>query len=300
VGAGLRIGSRATDAPGVDPAPGRPPFFGPGGPVVVGHRGTGPGATPLGYRENTVPAFALAVRRGAAWVECDAQATADGVLVLRHDTAGDGLVVGEHARSALATQALDGLAELHAVLPDDVGVDVEVKVGVPDASGQDPTTAAVVAFVAAHRGERPWLVSSFDPTVVLAARAAGVPAGWLTGEGIGLHESVAAGIRLGAQVACVHAAAVLSTRTTTLPVAGALRLARQHGLALLAWGASARQVPALADTGVGAVCVDDVAGAVSALAAPALPRPRRAAPAASPATSPSTSPSVSLLALPLR
>ena len=260
-------------------------------PAVVGHRGTGPGATALGHRENTVPAFALAVRRGATWVECDAQATADGVPVLRHDTAGEGLVVGEHRRSALATQALDSLADLHAALPAGVGIDVEVKVGIPDATGQDPSTGAVLAFVAAHRDERPWLVSSFDPTAVLAARAAHLPAGWLTGEGIGLHESVAVGIRLGAQVACVHAAAVLSTRTSALPVAGALRLARQHGLALLAWGASARQVPALADAGVGAVCVDDVAGAVSALAAwggtragsaagtagrPAVPGPRSA------------------------
>ena len=251
----------------MDAAPGTEVFFSSPAPVVVGHRGTGPGATPLGHRENTVPAFALAVRRGATWVECDAQATADGVPVLRHDTAGDGLVVGEHRRSAMATQALDSLADLHAALPAAVGIDVEVKVGVPDASGQDPSTGAVLDFVAAHRGERPWLVSSFDPTVVIAARAAQLPAGWLTGEGIGLHESVAVGVRLGAQVACVHAAAVLSTRTSTLPVAGALRLARRHGLALLAWGASARQVPALADAGVGAVCVDDVAGAVSALAA---------------------------------
>jgi glycerophosphoryl diester phosphodiesterase len=249
-------------------------FFGTAAPVVVGHRGTGRGTPAPGLRENTVPAFVRAVETGAQWVECDAQATADGVLLLRHDVAGGGFVVGEHTSGEAVSRDWDTLAALHAALPREVGVDVEVKVGLPDGTGEDPTTRTVLAFVAAHRDERPWLVTSFDPTVVLATRRAGLAAGWLTHADIPLYEAIAAGLRLDAQVACVHASTVLSAPASQLPVDGALAIAREHGLAVLAWDATAETAPRLAAAGVQAVCVDEVARTAVALASALLPRPR--------------------------
>ncbi|HET7399892.1 MAG TPA: glycerophosphodiester phosphodiesterase family protein [Intrasporangium sp.] len=50
------------------------------GPLVVAHRGAS------GYRpEHTVPAYELAARMGAHFIEPDLVATADGVLVVRHE-----------------------------------------------------------------------------------------------------------------------------------------------------------------------------------------------------------------------
>lgn len=50
------------------------------GPVVIGHRGAS------GHRpEHTLPSYELAIRMGADFVEPDLVATADGVLVARHE-----------------------------------------------------------------------------------------------------------------------------------------------------------------------------------------------------------------------
>lgn len=49
-------------------------------PIVVAHRGDS-----RTYPENTLPAFAAAIRLGAPVIEFDVQATADGTLVCLHD-----------------------------------------------------------------------------------------------------------------------------------------------------------------------------------------------------------------------
>jgi glycerophosphoryl diester phosphodiesterase len=49
-------------------------------PLVIAHRGD-----PIGFRENTLPAFASGVRAGADMVEIDVRRTADGEVVVLHD-----------------------------------------------------------------------------------------------------------------------------------------------------------------------------------------------------------------------
>ena len=58
----------------------RHPFFELPTPIVIGHRGSS-GEAP----ENTLPAFARALEQGAAILETDVHATADGVVVVYHD-----------------------------------------------------------------------------------------------------------------------------------------------------------------------------------------------------------------------
>jgi glycerophosphoryl diester phosphodiesterase len=58
----------------------RHPFFELATPIVIGHRGSS-GEAP----ENTLPAFARALEQGAAILETDVHATADGVVVVYHD-----------------------------------------------------------------------------------------------------------------------------------------------------------------------------------------------------------------------
>jgi glycerophosphoryl diester phosphodiesterase len=48
--------------------------------IAIAHRGD-----PVGYRENTLPAFASAVRLGADMVEIDLRRTRDGEIVVLHD-----------------------------------------------------------------------------------------------------------------------------------------------------------------------------------------------------------------------
>jgi glycerophosphoryl diester phosphodiesterase len=49
-------------------------------PVAIAHRGD-----PIAARENTLPAFAAAMRQGADMVELDLRRTADGEIVVLHD-----------------------------------------------------------------------------------------------------------------------------------------------------------------------------------------------------------------------
>jgi glycerophosphoryl diester phosphodiesterase len=49
-------------------------------PTTIAHRGD-----PIAARENTLPAFAAAVRQGADMVELDLRCTADGEIVVLHD-----------------------------------------------------------------------------------------------------------------------------------------------------------------------------------------------------------------------
>ncbi|WP_210481620.1 glycerophosphodiester phosphodiesterase family protein [Naasia sp. SYSU D00948] len=56
------------------------PYFAPPAPRVFAHRGLATGAL-----ENSIEAFAAALRAGAGYLETDAHATADGIAVLVHD-----------------------------------------------------------------------------------------------------------------------------------------------------------------------------------------------------------------------
>jgi glycerophosphoryl diester phosphodiesterase len=75
-------------------------------PGIVGHRGAGNLAP-----ENTLAAVYTAIRMGLTAIECDVQATADGELVLFHDTSIERTTDGS---GLLADTALDDLKLLDA------------------------------------------------------------------------------------------------------------------------------------------------------------------------------------------
>ena len=139
---------------------------------VLAHRGANRMA-----RENTVAAFRAAAALGAAGVELDVRATADGRLVVHHDPTVEGIgPIAEVAGAGLPewlpslAQALDACAGLGLV-------NVEIK---PDGAPAD--LAVAVAGLLSGRPPTPaLLVSSFDLGMVDAHRAAAasVPTGWL-------------------------------------------------------------------------------------------------------------------------
>jgi glycerophosphoryl diester phosphodiesterase len=103
-------------------------------PTVVGHRGFGSGAT-AGYRENSVESFLAAAASGVTWVELDVRRSSDGELVVWHDprSAAGRLVIGQTAEQ-LAAEGIVTLAEVLRALPAAVGVDIDVKTVIEDAT----------------------------------------------------------------------------------------------------------------------------------------------------------------------
>jgi glycerophosphoryl diester phosphodiesterase len=180
-------------------------------PAVVGHRGFGSGAS-RGYRENPLESFHAAVAGGATWVELDVRRSSDDDLVVWHDphTPAGMPVVARTARQ-LAAEGIVGLAAVLSALPAGVGVDMDVKTVLDDAS--DPkgrrTHVLVAEALGIQKGTRPLLVSSFDPSVPLYLRdragfASKVGLGLMTSETLRPDHGVGASVNLGLDSACLH------------------------------------------------------------------------------------------------
>ncbi len=109
-------------------------------PLVIAHRGASATAP-----ENTLAAFRLAIEQGADFVELDVQESADGVVLVAHDSdlmkvAGDArkiweaeaaelrsIDIGSHAGAEFAAERVPTLAEALAVCKGKVRVIVELK-----------------------------------------------------------------------------------------------------------------------------------------------------------------------------
>ncbi|PZF83437.1 glycerophosphodiester phosphodiesterase [Jiangella anatolica] len=125
-------------------------------PILFAHRGA-----MARERENTLPAFVLALRLGATGLESDAWVTADGVVVLDHDG-----VVGPRFRRRPIAQVprselpahIPSLAELYA----SCGSDFELSLDVKDPAAFAPVVAAVRA---GGDPSRTWLCHSSLPVV---------------------------------------------------------------------------------------------------------------------------------------
>jgi glycerophosphoryl diester phosphodiesterase len=153
-------------------------------PLVLGHRGASRVRT-----ENTLAAFAKARQLGADGVELDARRTADGVLVVHHDPAVEGLgllVDVPFAKLRAAHPEIPTLAEaLEACAGMLVNVEVKCLPWEPDADteGRD-VLHAVVELVLAEQYQpvSDVVVSSFDLGAVDACRAfaPAVATAWLT------------------------------------------------------------------------------------------------------------------------
>src|SRR5262245_61839217 len=169
-------------------------------PELCGHRGSGRGVV-QGHRENTLESYRAAVEAGLHWVEVDARATADDVLVASHDPViADGRLISKLTALEADGLGLMGIADLLEDLPEHVGIDIEVKTSLEDAlRARGETTAALVAALAGPESERrPILVSSFDPAAVtiFRERAPDVPTGLLTWGGFPLRKAIPAAVHL--------------------------------------------------------------------------------------------------------
>lgn len=138
--------------------------------MILGHRGASDARL-----ENTLPAFTHAIERGADGVELDVQLSSDGEVIVFHD---DDLarLAGRYERVEHLTwdelsrvQLLHGgkiprLEDLLAVWPTDRWLNVELKAGGARVARE---TVRLLA------GRPRVILSSFDPRMLLAARAAG-------------------------------------------------------------------------------------------------------------------------------
>jgi glycerophosphoryl diester phosphodiesterase len=97
----------------------------PGKKTVLSHRGRSGGEP-----ENTLEAFAATVARGVDGIELDVRPTADGVLVVFHDSTVDEIPVESLSFAELAARVprLCTFAEALATIPAGCLLDVEIKV----------------------------------------------------------------------------------------------------------------------------------------------------------------------------
>jgi len=241
-------------------------------PAVVGHRGFGSGAA-RGYRENSLESFHAAVAGGATWVELDVRRSSDDELVVWHDpSTPDGLPVITRTARQLAADGIVTLGEVLAALPAGVGVNMDVKTVLDDARDSDGrrTHALVAGALGVQKGTRPLLVSSFDPSVPLSLRdrtalAGEVGLGLITSQTLPPEHGIAAAVNLGLDAACVY---VGSLGLDGGGAARAIEVAHRAGLEVMTWTATPSEAVRAAAAGIDAVCVDDIAGTVAALASP--------------------------------
>lgn len=133
----------------------------PTAPAIVAHRGSW-----SRHRENTLEAFVAAYHERADMVELDVWLSADGVPVVHHDEAVDGVSITSLSRSELAAAApyIPTLEDVFAWAKGRIGVYVELK-------GPE-TPEPVAALVAKHRLADQVVVGSFVPELVAGIRAA--------------------------------------------------------------------------------------------------------------------------------
>ena len=228
-------------------------------PVLCGHRGSGRGVVG-GHSENTLPSFLAAAEAGLRWVEADARFNADDVLVSRHDPAvEDGRLVSELDTRTTDELGLMRVADLLVELPEHVGINVEIKTSLEDATRpRERTTAALVADLVALAGRRPLLLSSFDPAAILIARerAPGVPIGLLTWGRYPLRKAVPAAVHLGADVVAPHVSSFLGAPDPREP-AEHVRVAHEAGLQVVSWCPKPDEAAQLVGFGVDCLIVDD-------------------------------------------
>ncbi len=131
-------------------------------PQVVAHRGSS-----ARHADNSWPAFEAAVREGADAIECDVQATREGVIVVRHDLAVDDRLVADLYLAELEARA-PGTVVLADLLAFSERAPIDLLVEI-----KDPNAAEAVAkmIAASPRPER-IVVGSFHGPALSAVKAA--------------------------------------------------------------------------------------------------------------------------------
>jgi glycerophosphoryl diester phosphodiesterase len=228
-------------------------------PVLCGHRGCGRGVV-AGQRENTLGSFLAAAAAGVPWVEVDVRATADRVLVASHDPyLEDGRTIAETRADETDLMRIEDLFD---ELPPEVGINVEIKSAIEDATrARDATTAALTAdLLARQAGSRPVLATGFDASapLIVAERAPGTPVGLLTWHSFPVHMAVAAAAQLGMDVVAPNVASFALGQTPAEELARVVGIAHEAGLQVLAWCPDADEREQLIVAGVDCLIIDDV------------------------------------------
>lgn len=247
-----------------------------GRPTLLGHRGLGRD-TVDGHGENSLGSILAAAHSGLRWVEFDVRRTADDALVVGHHptlgAAGDAPFLADLTLARARDLGAVTLEAVLAALPDEVGINVDLKTSMEDAlRPRDATTAALLAPVAAAElARRPVLVSSFDPAalLVLDEVAPGTPRSLLTWVGFPLRKAIPAARHLGVQVVAAHASSFGPNSVDRAPTfrsaEHAVDLAHEAGLEVVAWCPPVAEARVLLGAGVDAVVVDDVPRSLVAL-----------------------------------
>lgn len=228
--------------------------------TLLAHRGgTGP------WRENTLEAFAGALRLGADGVELDVRRTSDGKLVVHHDVDIAGMGAVHDLRASELPAWVPGLDEALETCAG-AAVNVEIK-NAPVEPGFDPdeTVAAEVAAAldasGGHRERSPahLIVSSFWPAPLAAVRESGcaVATGLLVHPALDAIQAAEQALALG----CVALHPFHSRATAAL-----VDLVHGLGMSVVVWTVNEPQdVAAVAAAGVDAVISDRVTDSLGAL-----------------------------------
>jgi glycerophosphoryl diester phosphodiesterase len=170
------------------------------------------------------------------------------------------------------------LADVLAVLPAGVGVNIDVKTTIEDAT--DPPAHRAHALIAAalhhYQGTRPFLISSFDPSLpfYLKGRSeltGAVALGLITEKRYPAAQAVSAAANLGLDAVCLPAEVLPVRRAGPKPggfsAEEVIGHAHAAGLEVMTWSPDPAAAAQLAQAGVDAVCVNDIPGVQAALAA---------------------------------
>ena len=195
-------------------------------PQVIAHRGSS-----ALHRDNSRAAFEAALAEGADAIECDVQATRDGVLVVRHDFAlGNRLVCDLDAGELdVAAPGVVRLADLLDWIENtSLGLLVEVK--------EPEATEAVAAMSRASRARERIVVGGFHGPALAAvkARGGGLRTSFMVGSVMAAQEllRVCEAYRVDAVHLCWEARA---PRPHRLLDAALLERLRRGGLAVTLW-----------------------------------------------------------------
>jgi len=229
-------------------------------PLVLAHQGScrrAPG--------NSLEAFTFAREDGADGVELDVRRTADGVLVVYHDSEAEGVGLLSSRHFADLRAAAPRIATLREALDELSGMTVNIEVKClpwePDADDERTVAAAVVAMIDDLGLHDDVVVSSFDLDAVDFVRTldARVVTGWLT---MGQDPQVTLPIARARGHEWLHPdCGVLTAEAAP----DAVRRAEEHGVKLDVWTVDEEDhMRGLARSGVDAIItnVPDVALAV--------------------------------------
>jgi glycerophosphoryl diester phosphodiesterase len=140
------------------------------GPLIYGHRGDSSRA-----QDNSIEAFAFAAEAGGDGIELDVRRTADGVLILSHDsvhpTIGE-LAIAPFARIRDEDPLIVTLEEGLAAIPPDMAVNVEIKnwKSEPGFDGKRTIVDQTIAKLLEVDDPTRMLISSFDPFAMIRTK----------------------------------------------------------------------------------------------------------------------------------